>query len=192
MSSFEFILISIAIVVGFGISEVLAGWGRQLRHRYEIRPYPLQVVASAYILSVSLRFLWTTWTLRELQWTYLSYLLIFIPALLIALSAHLIRVDVTGLRRTPREQYFTARRPLFGLLIAFPGFALLNLVYHADYYRALYGTGSNFQPSLPVAIVGFAWMLFSENPRHHWIGWALVWAANLYISVTVLPTLGAP
>ena len=61
MSSFEFILVSIAIVVGLGISEILAGWGRQIRYHREVRPYPLQLVASTYVLALSLRYLWTLW-----------------------------------------------------------------------------------------------------------------------------------
>ena len=191
MSSFEFILVSIAIVVGFGISEILAGWGRQLRHRYAVRPYPLQIVASGFVLSLSLRYMWTLWILQGVRWTYLGYLLVFLPALILALSAHLIRVEVESVQRLPRDQYFGSQRPFFLLLAAFPVLGTVNVWYNAEHFRVTYGSLPElFQLVWPVSIAAFVWLAVSRDPRHHWIGWALAWASNVVVSVSVLPALG--
>lgn len=191
MSSFEFILVSIAIVVGLGISEVLADWGRLLRHRHEARPYPLQIVASAFVLALSLRFLWTLWTLRGIEWTYLGYLLVFAPGLALALMAHLTRVELESLRRTPREQYFANRVPLFVMLASFPICGAASSWYHAEYLRASLGsTTGPFRFIWPVMIGTSLWLAHSASPRHHWIGWALIWLTNLAVSALVLPSLG--
>jgi len=192
VSSFEFILISIAIVVGFGISEVLAGWGQQLRLRRELHAYPLQIVASVYLLSLSLRFVWNLWALQGVVWTFLGYLLVFLPALVLALSAHLLRVDVLSLRRTPRAQYFAVQRPLFGLLALFPIFAGAGTFYGRVHLQPTFGDNVLLLGLLPFAVCSFAWMMLSENPRHHWIAWTVVWAVHIAISLMVLPTLATP
>jgi hypothetical protein len=191
VSSFEFILVSIAIVVGFGISEILAGWGRQLRHRHDVRPYPLQVVASAYLLALSLRYLWTLWIFRGIEWTYAGYLLVAVAGMVVALAAHLTRVEVDDLRRSPRDQYFAAGRPFFLLLAAFPVLGAVNALGNARYLTARFETASGpFAIIWPLALATSLWLAFSRDPRHHWVGWAILWGINVAVSVQVLPTLG--
>lgn len=93
MDSFEFVQIPVAIVLGFGISEILSGWGHQLRHRGEYRVSGLQLVASAYVLLWSFRYLWIQWATRPQVWDYAAYLLSVAPAVVLALAAHVIRFD---------------------------------------------------------------------------------------------------
>jgi hypothetical protein len=190
MSSFEFILVSIAILVGFGISEILGGWGRQIRHRHEVRSYLLQVVASAWLLSLSLRYLWMLWTLQSVEWTYAAFLLVALPALVLALTAHLIRVETESLRRTPREQYFESAPPFYGLLAVFPLFSMANAVYHADHIQALFATAAGpFLLVWPSTIAVCVWLALSRKPGHHWIGLAVLWAETLMLWLRVLTTL---
>jgi hypothetical protein len=192
MSSFEFVLVSIAIVLGFGISEILGGWGRQIRHRHDVPSYPLQVVASAWLLSLSLRYLWTLWTLHAAEWTYAGYLLVAVPALLLALAAHLIRVEPESLRRTPREQYFESARPFYGLMAIFPLFGMANALYHAADLQARYGTSTGpFRLVWPVTVAACLWLAYSRRPSHHWVGLALLWASTFLLYFQVLPSLDA-
>jgi len=192
VSSFEFVLVSLAIVVGFGISEILAGWGRQLRHRRAVRPYPLQVVASAFLLALSLRYLWTLWSLRTAEWTYRGFVLVALPALVLALAAHLIRSDVEDPRRTPREQYFEIARPFFGLLSVFPIFGAANALYNAAHLQSAYGTATGaFRLVWPMTLGASLWLAVSRSPRHHAIGLAILWAGNVIVSIWILPALGA-
>jgi len=95
LDSFEFVQIPVAIVLGFGISEILAGWGHQLRHRDEQPFSHLQLVGSAYILMMAFRYMWIQWSTRPDVWDYAAYLLTVAPAVLIALAAHSIRFDPT-------------------------------------------------------------------------------------------------
>ncbi len=91
MDSFEFVQIPVAIVLGFGISEILAGWGHQLRHRHEHPISGLQLLASGYVLMWAFRYLWIQWSSQPEVWDYAAYLLSVAPAVLIALAAHSIR-----------------------------------------------------------------------------------------------------
>ena len=106
MSVFEFVLVSFAIVVGFGISEVLAGWGQQIRVRHRLAAMPLQIAASALILFLQLRYLWGLWLTQGVEWTFALYLLVAAPAFALAICAHLVRVDTRESAPPVREQYF--------------------------------------------------------------------------------------
>jgi len=193
VSSFEFVLVSIAIILGFGISEVLAGWGRQLRHRHQVRPYPLQIVASAYVLFLSLRYLWVLWFLREAEWTFASYGMSVLPALALALAAHVVRSDPESLRRTPKQQYFDAARPFYGLVALFPVLSLAAVPLHAEHMRERYGAATD--PMLLLAwglLVGFcAFMAWSRSPRQHAVAWVLLAGFVVLVSSRVGATLGA-
>jgi hypothetical protein len=49
LSSFEFAQIPMAIILGFGITEILASWGYQLRNRGRAPWSPLHFAASAWV-----------------------------------------------------------------------------------------------------------------------------------------------
>ncbi|MBW2427080.1 MAG: hypothetical protein JRG86_22760 [Deltaproteobacteria bacterium] len=82
MSPFDFVLIPFAIIVGLAISEILEGWGRQIRVRYRRDPDPLQIASSALILFFSLQLLWGLWLVRDFEWTYPLFLSSSLPLFL--------------------------------------------------------------------------------------------------------------
>jgi len=180
MSAFEFVLVSFAIVIGFGISEILDGWGGQIRARHRRRPYPLQIASSAYILWLSLQYLWILWIGRDVEWTFLLYIATATPALAIALAAHIIKID-TSIDAAPAcDQYFHNSRPAYAVLALFPLIAfLMSLV--SDLRSAV--------PNMPnlvavstvrLAVFGlFVSLAWSKSERFHWIGLFLVWLVAL-------------
>ena len=120
MDSFEFVQIPVAIVLGFAISEILAGWGYQLRHRDEPSFSGLQLLASAYVLMWALRYLWIQWSSRPEIWDYAAYLLSVAPAVLSALAAHAIRFDPSIQGQDQHSQYERSRQPVCWLLAFLP------------------------------------------------------------------------
>jgi hypothetical protein len=116
LSSFEFAQIPMAIILGFGITEILASSGYQLRNRGRAPWSPLHFAASAWILLLSVRYIWIQWGWRGIEWTYVDYVMAVGPALALALAAHVAKIDVA----TPRSHpiYEQCRRPLCLLLAA--------------------------------------------------------------------------
>jgi hypothetical protein len=192
VSTFEFILVSLAIILGFGISEILSGWGEQMRHRREVRPSLLQVAASAYVLFASLRYLWLLWGARNAQWTFAGYLLTALPALCLALAAYVVRADPTSLRRSLAEQYFDVARPFHLLLAAVPSLAALDTALHVTELRRLGAAIANpfVWTVWPIFITAFLTMAWSRSPRIHGVAWTLVWLTAGTTSALVAPTLG--
>jgi hypothetical protein len=83
MSGFEFVLVLYAIISGLGISDILSGWGEQVRARHRISPYPLQIALSFLLMYFGISILWSLWTFRGINWTFSLYITFAIIPLLI-------------------------------------------------------------------------------------------------------------
>lgn len=176
MSAFEFVLVSFTIVIGFGISEILGGWGEQIRARRRRRPFPLQIASSAYLLWFSLQYLWILWIGRDAEWTFILYMAIAAPALLIALAAHIMKIDTASDAPTARDQYFQNSGPAYGVMAGFPAIALL-LSLISD-LRSIVPNAPNLLAisMVRVVVMGlFASLALTKSERLHWIGLGLVW-----------------
>jgi len=180
LDSFEFVQIPVAIVLGFGISEILAGWGHQLRHRSEQVFSGLQFVGSAYVLAWAFRYLWIQWATRPEAWDYGAYVLSAAPAVLLALAAHVIRFDPSLQDHDPKAQYERSRRPVCVLLALLPWLMLVRVFYNR-------GSMTNdpllILPMFLVTTLVFVWLAQTSRPRSHWIGWSVVWAIQLCLIV---------
>ncbi len=180
MSEFEFVLVSFAIVIGFGISEILDGWGGQIRARRRVRPYPLQIASSAYILWFCLQYLWILWVGRDAEWTFFLYITMAIPALAIALAAHIIKIDTSIDAEPARDQYFYNSGPAYAVLVLFPAIALL-MSFTTDLRSSIPNPPSLLVASIArSAVVGLlASMAWSRSEQFHWIALFLVWLIAL-------------
>jgi hypothetical protein len=191
LDSFEFVQIPVAIILGFGISEILAGWGQQLRHR-DKHPFSyLHFLASAYILMTALRYLWVQWSTRPEVWDYAAYMLTMAPPLLIALAAHSIRFDPTARHDDRQSLYDQSRKPVCWLLAC---------VFPAWMARAVYiASGSAPAPPSSSGLFIFGGFLLSalvfmrlattSRPREQWIGWILCWTIMVAFFTVILPDL---
>ena len=191
MDTFEFVQIPVAIILGFGISEILAGWGHQLRHRDEHPFTPLQFLGSAYILMTALRYLWVQWSTRPDVWDFTAYLLTMAPPLLIALAAHSIRFDPAIQHEDHRSLYDRSRKPVCWLLAGvFPTW-MARTIYIADSTSATPPSSARvliFGGFLVSALV-FARIATTSRPREQWIGWTICWTIMLAFFYVVLPDL---
>ena len=119
MPEFGFFLVVFALILGFGISAILAGWGEQLRLRHQIEPHPPQIASTGIILWFHHQYLWGLWLVRGVEWSFALYLLFAVAALAVALAAHVSRVDLAADAPAIRDQYFHSSRPVFALLVVF-------------------------------------------------------------------------
>jgi hypothetical protein len=187
MDRFEFVQIPIAIVVGFAISEVFAGWGHQIRHGGLRRASLLHLVATAWILSYAIRFLWIQWWARTAIGTYGEYLLAIAPAGLLALAAHVSRSWESPPLPADWDPYGRVRHALCTLM------ALLSLSTLARAFLLANATQSDAQTLLALVhgprVVLFASMALVADRRLQWAGWSIVWAGSLITVTTLAETL---
>jgi hypothetical protein len=171
MSTFEFVLVSFAIIIGLGISEILAGWGEQIRARHRKDIYPLQLVSSALILLLSMQYLWGLWVTRDIAWTFPLFLLVSVPGLSFALAAHASKVDTSVDAPPVRAQYFSNSRPVYLLLAMFP-IVILTLSFVSSARQAVIDPPNLLTVSL-IRLLVFALLVslaWSKSERVHWVG----------------------
>jgi len=189
VDTFEFAQIPMVIILGFGITEILSSWGYQLRNRGRAPRSMLHFAASAWILLISVRFIWIQWGWRNIEWTYLDYIMGLAPALALALAAHVAKIDVA----TPAEHpvYAECRRPVCLLLAAWAILAPARGIIFSTVDAATAGVSPGaFALIFSVMIGTFAWLAFSRTITHHGYGWALLWAVQAYLTLQSFQAIG--
>ena len=192
MDSFEFVQIPVAIVLGFGISEVLSGWGHQLRHRRDQPFSGLQLLGSAYVLMWAFRYLWIQWSSQPEVWDYAAYLLSVAPAVVIALAAHSIRFDSSFQEGDEESAYERCRQPVSWLLGLLPVLLMVRLLYIRGSQGHPHPAALFVPAGLFITMLVFLRLATTNRLRDHWIGWSINWAVLLILLSLVVPELTPP
>lgn len=193
MSEFEFVLVTIAIVAGFAISEILAGWSRPLLARGNSGYSSLRFFASLFLLFLTLRYIWTLWGVRSSEWHFVQFVLVLAPMLLIALAAYVISMPAEAPELDANEIYFARARPFFlllaGVVIAWTlyewaNFTVIQDAYPAEVNRTVLATRVAGAPI-------FLWLAFTKRREHHWVLLAVAIGSLVYLSLQSLTALAA-
>ena len=123
MTQFEFVQVTVAIILGLGLTDILRSLGEQFRRRREIDVSWLQIGASCLLLLVILIYLWSFWLAAEVTWTLPLFMMQAASAIALALSAQFIKVDLSS-GKTLDAQYFDNRTATFVLWAMGPLFAV--------------------------------------------------------------------
>jgi hypothetical protein len=174
MTIFEFVLTPLALIIGFGITEILKGWGERVHHRNRSKSHVLQIASSSMILFFSLVYLWVMWLIRDIVWTFPLFLLIAIPGYAVALAAYINRVDCSADAPPILDQYFHNSRPLYGMLTLF----LLSLIT----LSLLTGVATHAMNSLDVIAVTLqlsllgvlVFLAWSKKLQHHLFAYSVL------------------
>jgi len=124
LTQFEFVQVTVAIILGLGLTDILRSLGEQFRCRGEIDVAWLQVGATCLLLLVILIYLWSFWLASEVTWTLPLFMLQVGSAIALALSAQFIKVDLSS-NKTLEVQYFDNGTATFVVWAMAPLFALL-------------------------------------------------------------------
>jgi hypothetical protein len=191
LSEFEFVLVTIAIVAGFAISEILAGWSRPMLARGSSGYSSLQFFASLFLLFLTLRYIWALWTVRLSEWHFLLFVLVLAPMLLIALAAYVISMPAETPEFDSTEIYFARARPFFlllaGVMISWTLYEWANLAVIQKAYAA--EVNWTVLASRIVGVPAFLWLAFTKQRRHHWVVLAGAIGSLVYLSLQSLAAL---
>ncbi|MDJ0788430.1 MAG: hypothetical protein QNK05_16610 [Myxococcota bacterium] len=97
MTRFEFTSVLISIVLGFALSQILASWGRIIRHPHPLAfSWPFALLSLWLTLSLILHW-FGLWSYREVPFDRsLHYLIVLAPSFFIALVAHALTPELDG------------------------------------------------------------------------------------------------
>jgi uncharacterized membrane protein len=198
MSGFEFVLVLYAIISGLGISDVLSGWGEQVRARHRISPYPLQIALSFLLMYFGISILWSFWTFRDINWTFSHYIAFAIIPLLISLASRIIRVDTSVGSLPPRDQYFLVAPAVFMLMSCVP--LMIVLFSQMPSLREQVADRPEGRELVLLTIyrvtisVGLLYVAWSKKVSVHWIGIGVMFITVVLLSIrlTVREIGGVP
>lgn len=115
MEAFAHLSILLSIILGLGITELLAGFARLIEHRRSTALYGPAIAWAALLLLAHVQTWWTIFGLRALhQWTFLA----FFAVLLQPITLYLLSVLAfpRGGAFDLHENFFEQRRWFFALL----------------------------------------------------------------------------
>lgn len=119
MTIFEYIAVLVSIIVGLGITHILAGVARLIQHPGRARAYWVHLLWALYCFISLIFFWWWEFSLSGVeQWTFFLYLfVVFYAVLYFSLCSLLFPADLDGYEGY-EDYFFSRRRWFFGLLAA--------------------------------------------------------------------------
>lgn len=178
MQPFEYLSVMTSVVLGLGISHLLADLTRLIEGRDKVKFYWVSIVWAVTLLMQHLQMWWVLFRYREIgQWNFFTFLLLFVPAMLLYAATVLLLPEFDPDQGIDLEQhYYRNRRWFFGLaaltlmilsaratyLRGFPFFDSASNIRHAATTLFLGGAVTRARPyHAVVALAAFALFLFT-------------------------------
>jgi hypothetical protein len=126
MTTFEYLLVLISIIVGLGIAHILSGVGRIISHPSRQRVYWVHLLWVAWAFAWLTLFWWFQFqrSITEV-WTPAAYVFLILFAVILYLFCVILLPRETPDGADYRQYYYSRRRWIFGLFI---GVMLMNLI----------------------------------------------------------------
>ncbi len=128
------------------------------------------------------------WTLRTIEWQFLSFVLTLAPVLVLALAAYVISVP-RGPAPDVRGHYFAQARPFYVLLAVFIGLWTLASLWN---YREVERSVAALSAAVAVqalVIAGLLTLAYTKREGLHWLLLTGFFAFVITISFVAVPRL---
>jgi hypothetical protein len=167
MTEFRYVQITLIIILGLGVTEILRNIANQIRSRTDIEVYPLQIAVSWSILLFILMWLWSFSQSIDVKWTLPVFLLQMLPPIALALSAQIVGLDFNS-TKSSKQQYFDNCTAIYLILAIVPMVTVFTTMANSDYmpttrdYLTLINISRLVQSGF-IASLGFI-----KKPLYHW------------------------
>jgi hypothetical protein len=122
MDPFSYLSVLLSIVLGLGLSHLLAEAAQLVRYRVAVRSYTPAMLWMAMLFLLHVQVWWTVYELRRVKvWTFFSFMLVLLIPVLTYLLTYLLVPDFGREGQVDlRTRYYESRRWFFGLLMLLP------------------------------------------------------------------------
>jgi hypothetical protein len=120
MNVFDYLAVLLSIVLGLGITQVLAGFAAMVRARARTRMYWPVPVQMLVVFLIQVQVWWALFALHDMgHWTFAQYLVVLMQPVAVYMMAAFITPDFPdGETIDLRAAYFREARWYFGALVA--------------------------------------------------------------------------
>ena len=168
MIEFMYVRVTIAIILGLGMTEILRNIAGQIRRKSHIEFYPLQIVASLMLLFFIIVWLWGFSGSSAVTWTFPVFILKVLPAIALVLSAQIIGLDFDS-TKSPKEQYFKNSRVVYLILSSAPLYEVIFTAVTVKYLSIGLETLKMLTIFRLVGAGAVASLAFIKKPAYHWV-----------------------
>lgn len=119
MEAFNYLTVMASVVVGLGLTQLLAGIGNFVQIRRRVRFYWLHTGWVLLLIVLHLHMWWSFWVLREVSdWNYGTFAYVLIGPGLLVIASHLVIPEMLDGRIDVERHYYDTHAVFFGLLAA--------------------------------------------------------------------------
>jgi hypothetical protein len=119
VEAFNYLTVMVSIVVGLGLTQLLAGIGNFVQIRRRVRFYWLHTAWVLLLIVLHLHMWWSFWVLREVtDWTYGTFAYVLIGPALLVIASHVIIPELIGERIDVERHYYDTHTIFFGMIAA--------------------------------------------------------------------------
>lgn len=191
MGVFEYLGVILSVVMGLGVTHILAGISKTIHHRTTVKLYWVQALWSINILIYIVTIWWGMfWWSGQQEWSYFQFLMLILYAIFLFLAASLIFPwDVSD--DFDFEDHFYQTRPWF--------FAVLAIAWFIDIPETMAKSDSDLRAlpdaylafAIPHITLSFVAVLWSNKIYHMFF--AIFWPVFTlgYLSITTLAEIAA-
>ncbi len=149
MDPFEYLSVLVSIILGLGITQLLAGFGRWLEQRGTMRVYGPAIAWAASLMLVHVQMWWSMFGMRYWgeDWNFLQFSVVLLQPAILYLLTILAFPGPASAELDLRTNYFAHRRWFFGLFLTMLVVSVIkdlartgslpepaNLVFHAVFF----------------------------------------------------------
>ncbi len=180
----------VSLVLGLGLTRLLAGVSRFIQHPGRQKVYPVHLVWVAALILTMMNFWWWEFALIRVEWNFALFAFVLFYAFLFYLLASLLfpddLTDYTGFE----DYFFSRRRWFFGLLaLTLVVDVFDTIIKGADYLAAL---GIEYEIRLVAMILGCLVAARTDNRRFHltfavlYLAYTISWIVRVYWTESAL------
>ncbi len=174
MSQFEFVQITFAIILGLGVTTIVASIGDQVRLKHVQSLSALHIYSQGLLLYSLLVWLWGFWAARNIDWSVSIFIYHALSPVFLALAAHVSKIEISSTGESAEDQYFRNHRTFYG----FWSFASLVGISQTFYYVSIGELDPSYATPLNIlrfaALVALVAMAISRNRMLHWIALTVI------------------
>jgi hypothetical protein len=119
MDAFNYLSVMVSVILGLGLTQLLAGVGNLVQVRRRVKLYWLHSVWVLLLVALHLNLWWSFWSLRGVDdWTYVTFVYVLFGPAMLVIASHVIMPELIDGHIDVRTHYFDTRLVFFALLAA--------------------------------------------------------------------------
>ena len=182
MSPYEHLAVLISIVLGLGLTQLLATLHRLVAARRRVTPYWLPLTWTVLLFVSLIEWWWASFSLRQQTvWNFFYFLFVLLSPISLYLAATFVLPEISPNDDTHhdlRQYYYDSNGWFFGVLAMSPALDAIRRGVQAGSWSD-FGAVSN-----AISAVLLIWLANSKRPSHHAVVTAVTGGLFLYFIVS--------